>query len=109
MAALTTQAIVSTGVKPTYAAATGGGDTIAPVDGRTFLHVKNGDSSSHTVTIASTAVARAGLATSNLAVAIPAGEERMIAIDPTGYADSTGTAAVTYSAATSMTVAAIRV
>lgn len=109
MATLSPQSVVSTGLNPSYAAATGGGDAI-PADGRTFLHVKNGDSSSHTVTIASVAVARAGLAVANLAVAVPAGAERMIAIDPTGYADpTTGLAAITYSAVTSVTVAAVRV
>lgn len=107
MAALATQSIVSTGLKPTYAAAGGSGDTIAPVDGRTFVHIKNAGTLAGTVTVASTAVARSGLAQSNLVVAIPAGEDRMIAVDPTGFADNTGTAAITY-AGGSVTVAAVR-
>lgn len=110
MAALTSQAVVETGLAPTFAAATSGagGDTFS-CDGRTFLVVKNGGGSSINVTLTSTAPARPGLATTDRVVAVTNGTEKWIAVDPAGFASATdGTAKATYSAVTSVTVAAIR-
>lgn len=109
MAAITIQQMVPTGLEATYAAASAGGDTFAN-DGKTFLHVKNGDVSDKTVTIASTVIdPPAGTAAANIAVVVTAGEERMIGpLNQNGYNNANGDVAVTYSAVTSVTVAAIR-
>lgn len=109
MATLTTQTITRAGLNATYAAASGGGDKIKPGDA-VFLHIKNGDSGSHTVTIATPGTVE-GQAIADLAVAVPAGENRMIG--PLSAAlfrnPSDGLVGVTYDAVTSVTVAAIRI
>lgn len=107
MAALTTQNVVRTGIVPTYAAAAGGGDTFIP-SADTFLHIKNGSGGSLTVTVAVTATV-IGQAASNVAVAIAAGAEKMIGPFPYEFFNqSDGTAAVTYSGVTSLTVAVLK-
>jgi hypothetical protein len=96
-----------TGLNPTYAAASGGGDTVK-TGKNVFLHVKNGHSSPQTVTIA-TPGSVGGLAIADLAIAVPNAGERMIGpIDDT-FRDSNGLAAITYSGTTLLTVAAIRI
>lgn len=108
MAALATQQAVPAGLNPSYVACASGGDTFV-ADGRTALVVKNGDSSSHTVTIASKKAAVPGLSVANLAVTVPAGAERHILVDGVSYTDATtGAASITYDAVTGMTIAAIR-
>lgn len=108
MAALTVQNVARTGLNPTYASAAGGGDTFVN-DGSTVLHVKNGGGSSITVTITSTAPATVGLAQSNVTVSVPNAGERFIGPFPAGaFSDANGSAAVGYSAVTTVTVAAIR-
>lgn len=108
MALLATQVPSSTGTEPTYAAATGGGDTMVPHQDA-FLHVKNGSGGSITVTVTGQTACNQG-STHDLAVAVPAGEERMIGpVSPQRFQrDSDGYAAITYSGVTSLTVAAIR-
>lgn len=108
MATLTVQQAVPAGLNPSYASADGTGDEFAW--GRhTFLHVKNGDASEHTATIASQYSSDPpGLTSNDLAVAIPAGEERIIGpLDEHAYKDSDGMVQVSYDAVTSVTVAAI--
>lgn len=108
MALLAIQQIGITGTNPTYSAASGGGDTVKP-DDRAVLHVKNGDASSHTVTIAVPG-SEYGQSRPDVAVAVPAGESRFIGPLVHDLADSTdGAVHITWSATTSMTVAAIRV
>ena len=108
MALLTTQQIGITGTNPTYDAAGGSGDTINP-DSRTVLHVKNGDASSHSVTVAVPGT-EYGQARPDVVVAVPAGESRFIGPLVTDLADPTdGQVHVTYTATTSVTVAALRV
>lgn len=108
MAAITIQQMLPTGLEATYAAANAGGDTFAN-NGKTFLHVKNGDGSDKTVTLTSqVSDPPAGTAAANIAVTVTAGEERMIGpISQQGFNNSNGDVAVTYSAVTSVTVAAI--
>lgn len=105
MATLTVQDLVEDGIDPTYAAADAAGDEFAWEKG-VFLHVKNGDASSHTVTVASQwSNLRPGLATDDLAVAVPAGEERLIGpLYRPAYRDSDGNVQVSYDAVTSVTV-----
>lgn len=108
MALLGTQQIGITGTNPTYGSAGGSGDTLIP-DGRTVLHVKNGDGSSHSVTVAVPGT-EYGQARADVVVAVPAGESRFIGPFVNDLADPTdGHVHVTYTATTSMTVAAIRV
>lgn len=91
-------------------AAVASSDTIAGLgDGRTALLVKNGAGSSITVTVTSTAAVRAGLVQSNKAVTVAAGATALIAIDPTAYADNSGTATIGYSSTTTITSAAFRI
>ena len=106
---LTVQAMSIDGIAPTYATAASGGDTFAN-NGKTFLHVKNGGGSSINVTLASQVDSPpAGTAASNKVIAVAAGGEKMIGPLPEyGYNDSGGLVHVSYSAVTSVTVAAIR-
>lgn len=107
MAVLTIQPAAHTGLNPSYAAASAGGDQFPPGED-VMLHVKNADATSKTVTVLSPTPCSQG-ATHNLAVAVPAGTERMIGPLPAGrFAQpSTGLVHVTYSAVTAVTVAAI--
>ncbi|MCX4886041.1 hypothetical protein [Streptomyces sp. NBC_00847] len=108
MATLATQVIALTGLNPTYAAATGGGDK-CEVGDRNFLHVKNGSGSPITVTLTATAAVR-GQSVSNVTVSVPASGERMIgplSSDLLRNA-SDGLCAVGYSSATTVTVASVR-
>lgn len=115
MAALTIQSIGEAGLEATYAAASGGGDTIAD-DGtqRTFLHVRNGGVSDVTVTITAQNTSRSvpGMGTmtkSNIAVVVTAGEERFIGpFAPDAYKNASGNVEVSYSGVTSVTVAALK-
>lgn len=109
MATLTVQAVTraGTGLTPTYAAASGGGDAV-PIAKNLFLHVKNGHSSPQTVTIATPGNVE-GLAIADLAIAIPNGADRMIGPIDALFRDSGGFAQLTYSGVTALTLAAIRV
>lgn len=116
MATLTVQNASLDGLEPTYAAADAAGDEFSgqetglAVTARVLLHVKNGDASPHTVTVASQVdTPPAGTAAADKVVSIPAGEERIIGRFPAGLVDADGLVHVTYDAVTSVTVAAIRV
>lgn len=107
MATLTTHSIAISGTDPAYAAASAGGDAVQP-HARAHLHVKNGDASSKTVTIAVPGTTRYGQAEPDVAVVVPAGGERVIGPLDYGLADPTdGLVHVTYSAVTSVTVSAL--
>lgn len=103
MAELSIQRVSLTGLNPTYAAAAAGGDTFAN-DGSIMLHVKNGSAGSVTVTVDAITLCNHGF-DHDAAPAIPAGEERMIGPFTTKRFGSVP--AVSYSAAASVTVAAI--
>lgn len=111
MATLATQTIIRTGLAPTYAAATGGGDAMACGSGM-FLHIKNASGGALTVTIAIPAGASGypNAAYTSTAVSVPAttGDRMIGPIRSELYADpTTGLATITYSGVTSLTVAAI--
>ena len=111
MAALTVQEIGESGIDPTFAAATAGGDT-AKNDGRTYLHVKNADAGSHTATITAqrTTTEKAGFGTvtrGNIAVAVPAAEERIIGPFSEAF-NLNGDVQITYDAVPSVTIAAFK-
>lgn len=108
MATLTTQNITTAGILPTYAPATAGGDAMI-ADQTSFLHIKNGAASSMTVSIADPMTFDTVLTVSSRVVTVAANSEQMIAIPDTLYKNpATGLASITYSAVTSVTVAAIR-
>jgi hypothetical protein len=83
-------------------AAAAGGDSAAVGEGR-FLVVKNGDASSHTVTI-STPGTVAGVAIAEVAVTVAASKLSVIPLSSRVFKDATGRAAITYDAVTSVTV-----
>lgn len=109
MAALTTQLVALPSLLPTFAAAAGGGDTAEP-GSNNFLVVKNGDSTSKTVTLAVPGSDDFGNALPDLAVTVANGTERYIPLRHARLINpSTGRVDISYSAVTSVTVAVIRV
>jgi hypothetical protein len=107
MAALATQTVSHTGLAVAFSAATSGGDTCATGSGLVLL-VKNGDASSHSVTLATPGTVD-GLAIADRTVAVAAGVTAMIPL-PDLYRDpATGLCSLTYTAVTSVTVAVVRV
>jgi len=98
-------------VTPTIAGATFAGATAAaggdvfPNNGKTFFYIKNGDASSHTVTITPQNTLGAGYTISPIAVVVTAGVEKIIGpFDPQYFNNGNGQAVVTYDAVTSVTV-----
>lgn len=107
MATLTTQPMISTGLAPSYQAAAGGGDALVP-SSTTFLHVINGGGSPVTVTLVTPGVVDGDLAIADRAITVTNGTNKMIPVSPETFRDpATGLATITYSAVTSVTVAAI--
>lgn len=107
MAALSTTVAPLTGGTVTFTAAAGGGDTCQTGAG-VLLLVKNGDSSDHTVTLATPGTVN-GLAIADRAVVVAAGAEVAIPITSDYRDPSTGRCAITYDGVTSVTVAVVRV
>lgn len=109
MALLTRQVAKITGTTITYQAAAAGGDTFQPGD-RTELRVRNGGGSSVTVTVVVPGNTRYGVAEPDVPVVVAAGAEVAIGPFPDDLRDpATGTAGVTYSGTTSVTVALVGV
>ncbi|MYS47535.1 hypothetical protein GTY23_41475 [Streptomyces sp. SID5998] len=107
MAALSAAAVSLAGTAVAYAAASAGGDT-CPTGAGVLLLVKNGDAAAHTVTLATPGTVN-GLAIADRAVPVAAGAEVAIPVTNDYRDPSTGRAAITYDAVTSVTVAVIRV
>jgi hypothetical protein len=106
MATLATQIVPHTGIAPAYASAAGGGDKGALGDG-VMLHVKNGDSASHTVTLAIPGEVD-GLAVDSRTVTVSAGSAKFIPLVGLYKNPSDGLAHWTYDGVTSVTVAVVR-
>jgi hypothetical protein len=109
MPTLTTQVVALAGLAPTYGAAAA--STKIVCGERTFLHVKCAAGSSMTVTLSSTAKVR-GQSAADVIVTVPAttGDMMIGPITPDLFAGTTdGLASITYSATTSVTVAAVRI
>jgi len=104
MSSVTVQEISKLGISPSYEGANVDGNSFAN-DGKTFFVVKNADVAEKTVTIDSKVKCNQGF-DHDLAVAVPAGEERWIG--PFEPARFTGTVEATYSDITSVTVAALK-
>ncbi|MFC7846128.1 hypothetical protein [Streptomyces sp. NPDC057382] len=106
MAILSAQRLPLSGLQPTYAAAAGGGDQ-APVGDKLVLHVRNGDATSKTVTLATPGTV-GDLAIADAAQTIPASGSAFIPLKSTYRDPMTGRASITYSAVTSVTVAVLQ-
>lgn len=108
MATLSYQKARIGGGTVTMAAANGGGDKVAP-NPRGALLVHNGDGSSKTVTVVVPGNTKFGQANPDVAVSVPAGADRLIGPFPSDLAGDDGLVAITYSAVTSVTVAAVSI
>ena len=107
--ALAVQTVSRAGITGSFTAANADGHYIANTEANFFLHVKNGGGSSITVTI-ETAATVDGLAVADRAVTVANGSEKMIGpFPPNIYNQDDGSVWVTFSAVTSVTVAAFKV
>lgn len=107
MATLTTQVIGQAGTTITFANATGSGDQSATGDG-VMLLVKNGAGSSITVTLTTPGVVDGDLAIADRTFTVAAGATGGIPVTDRYRDPATGLATITYSSATTVTVAVIR-
>jgi hypothetical protein len=113
MATLTTQVIVRTGITPSYAAVTGGGDA-CEVGDDIYLHFKNTNAATYTVTLAipSGNSPYSGVTYTSTAVTIPAttGDKLIGPISAGLYKDpTTGLCTITYTGTTTNgTVACVK-
>lgn len=111
MALLAVQSMTAAGLTPATVSAAGGGDTVAlasSTDDRTFLFVNNGGGSPITVTVADPGATPAGNAGTPPAISVAAAAVKYIPIPFAAINATTGLVAITYSAVTTVTVAAIR-
>ncbi len=112
MATLTVQTISESGKSASYASADGSGDVVAN-NGKLFLHIKNGSGGSITTTItAQTTSVDSGtygtLTKADASIAIGASGEAFIGpFHPLAFNDSSSQIEITYSAVTSLTIAAL--
>jgi hypothetical protein len=108
VALLAQQVVALSGLTPTYSAAAA--STTVTCGDRSFLHVKNTNGSSMTVTITSTAKTR-GQAAADLVVTVPAttGDKMIGPIFADLFASTADgvSASITYSSTTSVTVASL--
>jgi hypothetical protein len=108
MATVSPDRIQIAGTAPTYNAASAGGDKVPPGDD-TILHVKNGSAGAITATVVTPGTV-AGQPIGDVAVSVPAGGERFIGpLTRSIFAASDGLVDITWSAAASVTFAAIQV
>lgn len=107
MAALPTQVPPLAGLEINFDPAASGGDTCLTGAG-VLLLVKNGDASSHTVTLATPGTVN-GLAIADRAVPVAAGATEAIPVTVDYRDPSTGRASITYDDVTSVEVAVVRV
>lgn len=107
MATLVVQTTTRAGLEPVYIAADAEGDDFVN-SGKEFIHIKNGDSSFHTVTIITPSTVD-GLAVADRAVTIPVGEERIIGPFPAAVYNEAGSTSLTYDAVTSLTLGLFKV
>ena len=111
MATLTVKQAILTGVDPAYEAATGGGDAFLVGKGM-YLHVKNTDTSSHTVTVNSVKNCDQGADHDSVTTVPATTGERIIGPfeDVDRWGDPiTKLAAITYDGVTGMSIAAIKI
>lgn len=107
MALIAVQPLTTSGLAPTLAAASAGGDA-APIGTDYYLVVRNGGGASVTVTVVTPGTIK-GLAIADTALVIPAAGEGFIPMDSIYRNPATGRADITYSAVTSVTVGVLSV
>jgi hypothetical protein len=108
MATLTTQSVTTAGLEATYVTPTATtGDRFLPAAG-TFIHIINGSGGSVNITL-TTPYTLDGLALADRVIAVPASEERFIAVPDTLYRSSDGLGDLLVSSVTSVTIAVIRI
>lgn len=108
MADLTLNNLTLTGTLPTFTAAGAAGDAFQN-DGEVYLHVKNGSAAPVTVTATATRNCSHGFP-HNAVVSVAASGEAQIGPFPVDrFNNNNGKVSVTYSAVTTVTVAAVRV
>lgn len=96
------------GTAVTMAAASAGGDKVPPnLNGA--LMVVNGDAAAKTVTVVVPGNTKYGQADPDVTVTVPAGATALVGPFPQDLADVDGLVAITYSAVTSVTVAAVSI
>ena len=104
---ITVQSMTSAGLEVTFEAANAAGNFFEN-NGRTYLVVKNGDSSDHSVIIDSPGACDQGFY-HDVTIVVTLAEERSIGPFSTArFNDTSGNVNVTYTAVTSVTVAAIK-
>ncbi|MFI0900564.1 hypothetical protein [Streptomyces sp. NPDC020983] len=109
VAALVASVVPLTGLQldGALSAATSGGDD-APTGAGVLLVVKNADSGSHTVTLATPGTVN-GLAIADRAVSVAAGKTELIPLGADYRNPTTGRASITYDGVTSVSVGVVRV
>jgi hypothetical protein len=90
----------------TYTAASAGGDAVVAPEG-SYLHIKNDSGASITATVNSISACNQGF-DHNLVITVPAGANRVLGPLTKRFINGAGKVEVTYSAVTSVTVAALR-
>ena len=111
MAELTLYQITEAGSAVTYASATAEGDTVDN-GGSTFLHIKNGNASTRTVTITAQTTSvdssiYGDLTKANASIVVGAGAESVIGpFKTSSFNNADGEIAITYSAVTDLTIVA---
>lgn len=109
MAALVASVVPLTGLQldGVLSAATAGGDDV-PTGSGVLLVVKNGDASSHAVTLVTPGTVN-GLAIADRAVTVAAGKTELIPLTGDYRDPTTGRASITYDGVTSVSVGVVRV
>lgn len=113
MTTLDVEDVAEAGLDATYNAADAGGDDFQnDSSGRIFVHAKNDDASSHTVTVSAeestlTVPGYGEVSKADVAVSIPAGEDRFIGPFPRFAFGNMP--AITYDDVTSVSIAVLRV
>lgn len=107
MATLTYQQSGVLGKTLTLAAASGGGDKVAPTE-RGGLLVRNAAVSSITVTIVTSGLDQYGLAIPDITFVVGAGATAVFGPFPKDLAATDGLVSITYSAVVTVTVAAVK-
>lgn len=106
MAVINPQQITNVGIALTYASASSGGDLINNSDDKTMVIIKNGGASSITVTASATVKCNFG-ELHDLELTIGAGAEKIIKLE-NYWNNTSGQVPLTYSATTSVTLAAFK-
>lgn len=109
MAELDPQSIDRSGLSATYDSADGSGDTFDNSGKPKLIHVKNGDTSDHTVTVTSYYDdPPAGTGKEDVSVTIGNGDDEFIGPFPKrGYNNTSGQVEISYDAVTSVTIAVL--